>query len=67
MASGEDMAAFLCWLGVADGYAQTVKADGSIYLHIDHTAPAWVKALMDGVFDERTSEMKLYVLQDWWS
>ncbi len=51
---GEDMAAFLCWLGVRLVEMQRVlKPTGSIYLHIDHTAHAYVKALMDAVFGRR--------------
>ena len=54
VASGQDMAAFLCWLGVRLMEMQRVLADnGTIYLHIDHTAHAWVKALMDGIFGRR--------------
>ena len=48
---GEDMAAFLCWLGVRlMEMHRVLRQDGSIYLHIDHTAHAYVKALMDGIF-----------------
>ena len=50
-ASGSDMAAFLCWLGVRLMECRRVlKPTGSLYLHIDHTAHAYVKALMDAVF-----------------
>ena len=50
-ASGDDMGAFLCWLGVRLMEMHRILADdGSIYLHIDHTAHAYVKALMDAVF-----------------
>lgn len=48
---GDDMGAFLCWLGVRlMEMRRILRDDGSIYLHIDHTAHAWVKALMDSVF-----------------
>ena len=48
---GDDMGAFLCWLGVRLLEMHRVLADdGSIYLHIDHTAHAWVKCLMDAIF-----------------
>ena len=51
MVAGEDMGAFLCWLGVRLMEMHRVLADdGSIYLHIDHTAHAYVKTLMDGIF-----------------
>lgn len=54
VAYGENMAAFLCWLGVRLlEMHRVLRDDGSIYLHIDHTAHAWVKALMDGIFGER--------------
>jgi len=53
-ASGDDMAAFLAWLGVRlMEMHRVLRDDGSIYLHIDHTAHAWVKALMDGIFGRR--------------
>lgn len=48
---GDDMGAFLCWLGVRLLEMHRVLADdGTLYLHIDHTAHAWVKCLMDAVF-----------------
>ena len=54
VASGDDMAAFLCWLGVRlMEMHRILRDDGSIYLHIDHTAHAWVKAMMDGIFGKR--------------
>ena len=48
---GDDMAAFLCWLGVRllEMY-RVLRDDGSLYLHIDHTAQAYAKALLDGIF-----------------
>ena len=48
---GDDMAAFLCWLGVRLLEMHRLLAgDGSLYLHIDSTAHAWVKCLMDAIF-----------------
>ena len=48
---GDDMAAFLCWLGVRLlEMHRVLREDGSIYLHIDHTAHAYVKTLMDAIF-----------------
>ena len=48
---GDDMAAFLCWLGVRLLEMHRILTDdGSVYLHIDDTAHAWAKALMDAVF-----------------
>ena len=53
-AYGGDMAAFLCWLGVRlMEMRRILRKDGSIYLHIDHTAHAYVKALMDSIFGAR--------------
>ena len=49
--SGDDMAAFLCWLGVRVMEChRLLKPTGSLYLHIDHTAHAYVKALLDAIF-----------------
>ena len=49
--AGDDMGAYLCWLGVRLMEMRRVLAeDGSIYLHIDHTAHAYVKTLMDAIF-----------------
>lgn len=51
---GDDMAAYLCWLGVRLlEMHRILREDGSIYLHIDHTAHAYVKTLMDAIFDFR--------------
>ena len=51
---GDDMAAFLCWLGVRLMECHRVlKPTGSLYLHIDHTAHAYAKALLDGIFGRR--------------
>ncbi len=50
-AYGDDMGAFLCWLGVRlMEMRRILRTDGSIYVHIDHTAHAWTKALMDAIF-----------------
>ena len=51
---GDDMGAFLCWLGVRLLECQRIlKPTGSLYLHTDHTAHAWVKCLLDAIFDRR--------------
>ena len=51
---GDDMGAFLCWLGVRLLEMHRILADdGSLYLHIDHTAHAYVKALLDAIFGRR--------------
>ncbi len=53
-AYGDDMGAFLCWLGVRlMEMHRVLRADGSIYLHIDHTAYAYVKCMMDAVFGHK--------------
>ena len=51
---GDDMGAFLCWLGVRLlEMHRVLRSDGTMYLHIDHTAHAWVKCLMDATFGRR--------------
>lgn len=51
---GDDMGAFLCWLAVRLLEMHRLLAeDGSIYLHIDHTAHAYAKSLMDAIFGAR--------------
>ena len=51
---GDDMGAFLCWLGVRLlEMRRVLREDGSIYLHIDHTAHAYVKTLMDAIFGKQ--------------
>ncbi len=53
-AYGDDMGAFLCWLGVRlMEMRRVLRPDGSIYLHIDHTAHAYVKCLMDAIFGHK--------------
>ena len=50
-AAGQDMGAFLCWLGVRVlEMHRILKPTGSLYLHIDHTAGAWAKAMLDAIF-----------------
>ncbi len=51
---GDDMGAFLCWLGVRLlEMHRILRDDGSLYLHIDHTAHAWAKCLLDAIFGRR--------------
>ena len=51
VAWGDGMGAYLCWLGVRLMECHRVlKPTGSLYLHIDHTAHAYVKALLDAIF-----------------
>ena len=48
---GDDMGAFLCWLGVRVLEMHRILADdGSLYVHCDATAGAYIKQLMDAVF-----------------
>lgn len=52
--AGDDMGAFLCWLAVRVLECHRIlKPTGSMYLHIDHTAHAYVKALMDAMFGRK--------------
>ena len=51
---GDDMGAFLCWLAVRlIEMHRILSNDGSLYLHIDHTAHAWAKCLLDAIFGRR--------------
>ena len=48
---GQDMAAFLCFIGVRLlEMRRILRKDGSIYLHCDPTASHYLKQLMDAVF-----------------
>ena len=50
-ALGDNMDAYLCWLGVRlMEMHRILKPTGSLYLHIDHTAHAYAKCLVDGIF-----------------
>ena len=45
------MSAYLCWLGVRLlEMRRVLRGDGSLYLHIDHSAQAYVKMALDAVF-----------------
>ena len=48
---GDDMAAFLCFMAVRllEMY-RILRPDGSLYLHCDHTAVAYLRQLLDAVF-----------------
>ena len=51
---GDDMGAFLCFLGVRMiEMHRILRPDGSIYLHCDPTASHYIKTLMDAVFGHR--------------
>ena len=63
VAAGEDMAAFLCWLGVRLMECHRVlKETGSLYLHIDHTAHAYAKCLLDSIFGRANFRNEIV----WW-
>ena len=48
---GDDMGAFLCWLGVRLlEMHRVLRDDGSLYLHCDDTATHYIKALLDAIF-----------------
>ncbi len=48
---GDDMGAFLCWLGVRlMEMHRVLRADGSLYLHCDPTASHYLKAMLDAIF-----------------
>ena len=52
--AGDDMGAFLCWLAVRVLECHRIlKPTGSMYLHIDHTAHAYAKGMMDAIFGRK--------------
>ena len=52
--AGNDMGAFICWLGVRVlEMHRVLKPTGSIYLHCDPTACHYIKAMMDAVFGRK--------------
>ena len=51
---GDDMAAFLCFMGVRlIEMRRVLRDDGSLYLHCDPTASHYLKALLDATFGKR--------------
>ncbi|MCY4146098.1 MAG: DNA methyltransferase [Chloroflexi bacterium] len=51
LAYGDNMAAFLCWMGVRlMEMHRVLRPDGSLYLHTDDTAFAYLKVLLDAIF-----------------
>ena len=51
---GQDIAAFLCFLSVRLlEMHRVLKPTGSIYLHCDHTANAYIRMAMDAIFGAR--------------
>ena len=58
---GEDMAAFLCFMGVRLlEMKRVLKPTGSIYVHCDSTANGYIRQLMDAIFgrDQFRNEIK---------
>ena len=54
MGGGDDMGAYLCWLAVRVlEMHRILKPTGSMYLHIDHTAHAYAKCMLDAIFGRR--------------
>lgn len=54
MSYGDDMGAFLCFMGVRLlEMRRILKETGSIYLHCDPTASHYLKELMDAIFGKR--------------
>ena len=57
---GDDMAAFLCFMGVRlMEMRRVLREDGSIYLHCDPTASHYLKALMDAIFGRRNFQSEI--------
>ena len=53
-AYGDDMAAFLCFMGVRlMEMHRILKPTGSLYLHCDPTASHYLKALLDAIFGRK--------------
>ncbi len=51
---GDDMGAFLCFMGVRlMEMRRVLRDDGSIYLHCDPTASHYLKELMDAIFGRK--------------
>lgn len=49
--AGERMSAYLCWLGIRLlEMHRVLRDDGSLYLHIDLSAQAYVKLALDAIF-----------------
>ena len=52
--AGDDMGAFICWMGVRVLEMHRVLKDtGSIYLHCDPTASHYLKAMLDAIFGRK--------------
>lgn len=67
-AAGEDMGAFLCWLAVRVlEMHRILKPTGSLYLHIDHTAHAYAKAMLDAIFGRRNFRNEIVWASSGWN
>ena len=54
MTCGDDMGAFLCFMGVRlMEMRRILREDGSLYLHCDPTASHYLKNLLDAIFGKR--------------
>ena len=54
LSHSDGMSAYLCWLGIRLlEMRRALRADGSLYLHIDGAAQAYVKLLLDALFGPR--------------
>ena len=54
MTYGDDMAAFLCWLGVRTlEMHRVLKPGGAFWLHCDSTASHYLKAMLDAIFGRK--------------
>ena len=52
---GDDMGAFLCWMAPRLlEMRRVLKSTGSLYLHCDHTAAAYLKTLLDAIFGKQS-------------
>ncbi len=50
-AYGDDMGAFLCWLGVRlMEMHRVLREDGALFLHCDPTASHYIKGMLDAIF-----------------
>ena len=60
----EDLAAFLCFMGVRlIEMRRVLKDTGSIYLHCDPTASHYLKALMDAIFGDKNFKNEIMWLR----
>ena len=61
---GEDITAFLCFLSVRLlEMHRVLKSTGSIYLHCDHTANAYIRMCMDAIFGTKNFRNEIVFLR----